>query len=102
MVLPRAYGQVTLAYASSLVQELLTASMGGSVMYFETEYFGGAGSQGAAVFRSGEIAYGPKAAEVGPIIEALELLEIRTSAQGADAFQTVGLGRHRQTVDLLG
>ncbi len=88
--------------ASSLVQELLTASMDGSVMYFETEYFGGAGSQGAVVFRSGEIAYGPKAAKDGPINEALSLLGIRTTAPGADAFQTVGLGKHRRTADWLG
>lgn len=88
--------------ASSLVQELLAASVDGSLMYFETEYFGGAGSQGAAVFQSGAIAYGPKAAEVGPINEALALLGVRTSTSGVDAFQSVGLGRHRWTADWLG
>lgn len=87
--------------ASSLAQELLAASMDGGLLYFETEYFGGTGSQGAAVFRGGEIAYGPKVAEFGPINEALELLGVRSSSSEVDAFQTVGLDRHRWTADWL-
>jgi hypothetical protein len=71
-------------------------------MYFETEYFGGTGSQGAAVFRAGEVAYGPKAAVSGPINEALALLGVRTPSVGTDAFEAVGLGRHRRTDDWLG
>jgi hypothetical protein len=88
--------------ASSLVQELLAASVNGGLLYFETEYFGGKGSQGAAVFRAGEIAYGPKAAEVGPINEALGFLGVHTSSSEVDAFQTVGLDRHRWTAAWLG
>lgn len=87
--------------ASSLVQELLAASAEGNLMYFETEYFGGAGSQGAAVFRAGKFAYGPKAAVAGPINEALALLGVPSSSSGVDAFQTVGLGRYRWTADWL-
>ena len=71
-------------------------------MYFETEYFGGLGLQGAAVFQVGDIAYGPKAAKFGPINEALALLGVRTPASELDEFQTVGIGRYRSTADWLG
>ena len=70
-------------------------------MYFETDYFGGAGCQGAAVFRSGATVFGPKSAEHGPINEALSLLGVRCVAPAHDEFETVGLHRHRRTDDWL-
>lgn len=81
--------------SEQLVQELRTASMGASIMYFETDYFGGMGAQGAAVFADGELAYGPASAESGPINEALALLGVVVTPPAKDAFDAVGLGQHR-------
>ncbi|SFU40531.1 hypothetical protein SAMN05216350_101781 [Polaromonas sp. YR568] len=85
-----------------LVRELSMASSRGSLMYFETEYFGGEGAQGATVFRDGTIVLGPKSAETGPINEALALLGVRVIAPARDEFETLGLDRHRHTEDWLG
>lgn len=60
----------------------------------ETDYFGGAGDQAAAVY-SGEIeVMAPTTAKVGPINEALRHLGVRESVE-TDEFDTVGLGRFR-------
>jgi len=88
--------------SEQLAKELRLASVGGMLMYFETEYFGGSGVQGAAVFCDGATVFGPKAAEFGPINEALARLGVRVSSPGRDEFDTVGLDRHRHTEDWLG
>lgn len=64
-----------------------------TLLYFETEYFGGMGTQGAAVFRDGELVFGPQAAELGPINNALAVLGVRTVPPAVDEFETVGLHR---------
>jgi hypothetical protein len=69
------------------------ASERAMLLYFETEYFGGMGSQGAAVFRDGELVFGPQAAELGPINNALAVLGVRTVPPAVDEFETVGLQR---------
>jgi hypothetical protein len=74
----------------------------GPVMYFETEYFGGEGAQGAVVFRDGIAIYGPISARIGPINKALALLGVRVQPPARDEFETVGLQRHRSTADWLG
>lgn len=78
---------------------LCAASATATLLYFETEYFGGMGTQGAAVFRDGEIVFGPQSAELGPINSALALLGVRTQAPATDEFETVGLHRHASTED---
>lgn len=87
--------------SEELASELKSASIGGALMYFETEYFGGTGTQGAAVFQDGTLIYGPAAAEFGPINKALALLGVGVVAPAADEFETVGLQRHRSTEDWL-
>jgi hypothetical protein len=89
--------------------QLLTAwSVQGPVAYVEAEYFGGAGTQAAAVWHAGALALGPlvetgvpiKPAKPSPINQALQGLGV--SAQGySDEFEAVGLGRHRDMDDWL-
>ncbi|WP_257387164.1 hypothetical protein [Tahibacter caeni] len=82
-------------YLSPALTAVLQAlSARSTLLYFETEYFGGMGTQGAAVFRDGELVFGPQAAELGPINNALAVLGVRTVPPAIDEFETVGLHRH--------
>jgi hypothetical protein len=85
--------------SDEFIDALHTASRGGALMYFETDYFGGQGIQTAAVFQDGALVFGPESAELGPINAALQLLGIRVKPPAVDEFDTVGLGRHRHTED---
>jgi hypothetical protein len=77
------------------------------VAYVEAEYFGGVGSQFAAVWRRGALVLGPlvlaedeprPAAGMSPISQALRQLGV--SAGGHyDEFDAIGLGRHRDLED---
>jgi hypothetical protein len=87
--------------SKQLASEIASASQDGFVVYIETEYFGGMGTQGAAVFLNGALVYGPKSAEIGPINEALHFVGVEISAPADDEFETVGLNRHRSTEDWL-
>jgi hypothetical protein len=79
----------------------------GPAAYVEADYFGGTGSQFAAVWRAGDLVLGPifkpeDAPPPGPgnspISQALRALG--ASADGHfDEFDAVGLGRHRRTED---
>jgi len=80
---------------SGLIKVLRRSSRAGDFAYIETEYSGGAGTQGAAVFQSGALKFGPKRAEIGPINEALAMLGMTSGDPPDDAFERVGLGRHR-------
>ena len=83
--------------ADQLIDELRLASRQGTLMYFETEYLGGLGYQGAAVFQHGELIFGPQSAKTGAINQGLKLLGIRIKPTARDEFETIGLGRHRDT-----
>jgi hypothetical protein len=87
--------------SEQLVRELKIGSFWGSLLYFETEYFGGDGAQGAAVFRQNELVFGPQWATFGPINEALAMLGVRVVPPAYDEFEAVGLQRHRGTEDWL-
>jgi hypothetical protein len=70
--------------------------------YVEAEYFGGVGTQVAAVWDTGERVMGPLAVHEGPPVLAspspisLALRRLGVSADGhVDEFDAVGLGRHR-------
>ncbi|MFT2720119.1 hypothetical protein ACMT4L_08965 [Deinococcus sp. A31D244] len=68
--------------------------------YVEAEYFGGTGSQVAAVWDGGRVFWGPERRERGPINHALRLLGVhRTDSH--DEFGSVGLDRHRHLEDWL-
>jgi GNAT superfamily N-acetyltransferase len=80
-----------------LLDELGRASCEGPLIYFETEYFGGVGGQGAAVFQDGQLIFGPQWAEIGPINHALKLLGTRIEPPAQDEFETVSLHLHRDS-----
>ncbi|MDH6124340.1 hypothetical protein [Kitasatospora sp. GP82] len=84
-------------------------SKAGPVAYVEADYFGGHGSQQAAVWVDGKIELGPLAsapgepfpAEGSPISRVLRRLGAHSSC-GGDEFEAVGLGRHRHLEGWLG
>lgn len=85
------------------------ASRGGVLAYLETEFFGGIGTQGAAVWAGGVLVLGPLALEFGqqtrrpasmwPINAALKRIGVVPAAQ-RDAFETFGLGAYRSIDDV--
>jgi hypothetical protein len=87
--------------SEQLATEIARASQDGVIVYIETEYFGGTGSQGAALFENGALTYGPKSAELGPINEALRMIGVTSDASAVDEFEAVGLTRHRSNADWL-
>ena len=87
---------------------LATWSVRGPVAYVEADYFGGVGSQVAAVWDAGQLVLGPTAEpehsftpeHPSPISQALQRLGV--SARGHfDEFEAVGLDRHRNMEDWL-
>lgn len=83
-------------------------SIAGPLAYVEADYFGGTGTQTAAVWDAGVLAVGPlhlaqghpAAADGTPISQALRRLGV-TCHGCDDEFDTVGLGRHRYTEDWI-
>jgi hypothetical protein len=95
---PRTWGFEGLSAGVEDLVVLLSARS--PVAYVEAEYFGGVGSQAAAVFESGQLILGPlfekDVTGKSPISRVLHTLGIH-AAVGLDEFDTVGLGRHRST-----
>ena len=92
--------------STRLMQVLAAASSEGPVVYIETDYFGGTGSQAAVAFLDGEMVLAGHDAGAGdpqrgdwPINKALRLLGVSGSG-GRDAFDILGLGRFRDVSDL--
>ena len=75
-------------------------SLLGPIAYIETEYFGGVGGQGAAVYSRGETVMAPDWRESGPIDRALALIGVKRPLLG-DRFQALGLNRYRSNDDLI-
>lgn len=103
---PGAYVAGFAYLSASLTEALAAASSEGPVVYIETEYFGGTGSQAAAVFVDGEMVLAEHQADTrdthrrdGPINKALRLLGVSASG-GRDEFDTLGLGRFRDVAAL--
>jgi hypothetical protein len=86
--------------SKELVEGLMNASTNALIMYFETEYFGGEGRQGAALFQGGRVDF-IQSAKIGPINRGLALLGVRVVTPAIDEFQSIGLDRHRTTADWL-
>lgn len=82
-----------------LVAQLRELSRGGRVAYVEAEYFGGAGEQRSVVWEAGA-ALGEPEESSHAINDALRSLGVQ-AAEGADRFDTLGLGRHRSVDDWL-
>lgn len=70
----------------------------GPLVYLETEYFGGAGDQGAVAFINGSTIPPTPATDDNAINTALKCVGI-PSADSFDEFAYIGLGRHRHTYD---
>ncbi|QGZ95049.1 hypothetical protein [Terricaulis silvestris] len=58
--------------------------------YIETEYHGGAGAQGAVLFRNGAVSWGPVQGDIGPINNVLKLVGV-SKGEKHDEFEAVGL-----------
>lgn len=84
---------------SKVVALLMEASKEDAVVYVETEYFGGAGDQGAVVAREGKIVFGPAGGD-GSINAALGLIGAKKEA-ASDEFAAIGLGRFRSNNDWI-
>ncbi len=90
---------------ADLTNRLMGASSLSPILYFETDYFGGMGDQAAVLFESGRVVLGPKRSTgggrpaVAPISEALGMMGMHTV--GSDAFEAIGLAKHRHTEDWL-
>jgi hypothetical protein len=72
----------------------------GPVAYIETEYFGGTGGQGAAVYADRRVVMKPEWGGSGPINRALKLLGVQRGLLG-DRFSALGLGVYRSNDDLI-
>jgi hypothetical protein len=63
----------------SLLALLKDFSIHGDLVYIETEYHGGTGSQGAVLLRNGTVAFGPTSSDYSQINLALRELGIKLS-----------------------
>jgi hypothetical protein len=75
-------------------------SLLGPIAYIETEYFGGVGGQGAAVYSGGETVMEPEWQGSGPIDRALRLIGVKRLLLG-DRFRALGLEEYRSNDDLV-
>jgi len=95
-----ARSEVFWKFPGSLATVFQRVSAHGPIAYIETDYFGGAGTQAAAVWRDGRLLMSPAKARRGPINRALRHLGVRFTWP-RDAFQTVGLHRYRDNDDWI-
>jgi hypothetical protein len=65
----------------------------GPIAYIETEYLAGEGYERCAVWHNAELALGPLDG-AGAVNQVLQALGVKTRP-GQEAFDAVGLGRHR-------
>ena len=72
----------------------------GPLAYIETEYFGGIGGQGAAVYAGREVILAPEWRESGVINRALKQIGMRRRPF-ADRFMALGLDAYRSNDDLM-
>ena len=66
----------------------------------ETDYFGGHGSQSAAVYQGGMRLFAEWSTEIGPINRALKMIGVFTR-HGKDEFDTLGLGKYQSFDELF-
>ncbi|MES2598904.1 MAG: hypothetical protein V4662_26465 [Verrucomicrobiota bacterium] len=80
----------------SLIQFCVEHSRHGPLVYLETEYFGGMGTQSAAAFSDGSLLSPTPLVGIGAINTALRSIGI-VATTAADEFDHIGLSRHRHT-----
>lgn len=83
----------------ALVEWLRRTSRRGDPVHLETDYFGGDGDPGAAVFRSRETALPPRRCERGIIDETLARVGAELRPGGSDRFEALRLGDFRSNED---
>jgi hypothetical protein len=91
------------AAAESLGPVLAPASVRGPVAYVHIEMAGGPPDEAVCVWRDGELVWRAAGESLDERFspEALRTIGV-VAADGADEFDTLGLGRHREMVDWLG
>jgi len=87
--------------SESLAELLKTLSRQGTVLYLETDYFGGLGGQSALLFGGGAAIFGPNNSDDTSISEALRMMGVKRGADDFDEFDAVGLGAYRSNEDWL-
>lgn len=87
--------------SEELSNMLIRGSSEADIMYFETKYFGGQGSQSTVVYRANKAIYGPKQSQSSVISEALELMGAKVESGHYDTFESVGLANFRSSESLL-
>ena len=79
------------------------ASMAGPVAFIHIASFGGTADEAVAVWRDGELVWQARAEDLDQerlSAEALRLVGV-VATPGNDEFDTLGLGRHRETEDWI-
>lgn len=84
--------------SQEFIQVLAALSQFGKLVYFETEYFGGMGSQCAVAFNGGSMIPNTLLSGEGSINTALKAIGVISSST-MDEFDHIGLSRHRNTSD---
>ncbi|MFO1438590.1 MAG: hypothetical protein U1F81_09715 [Verrucomicrobiaceae bacterium] len=84
--------------SKDLIHTLSELSMSGRLVYFETEYFGGMGSQSAVAFEGGSIIPTTLQSGDGVINKALRAIGVVSNSE-VDEFDYIGLSLHRNTSD---
>lgn len=82
-----------------LAEACSSLSQFGIVAYVEAEFFGGVGQQVVVAWENQQIAMGPLE-DAGAINKALRLFGVKRG-RGGDEFDSVDLGRHRETEEWL-
>jgi hypothetical protein len=77
--------------------EALAGHFAERVAYLEAEFFGGEGTQAAAIWEKGELVFGPVVKPTA-INEALQKLGV-VKGDHHDEFDAMGFGSHRNTSD---
>jgi hypothetical protein len=97
-----ALAKPTLRVSDGLQALAIEISHSSPVAYIDTYYFGGQGGQDALVWDKGSVTFSPSTQGYKqiwpntPISQALRLIGI-VAEEGVDEFDTVGLGKHRET-----
>ncbi len=89
----RRWGDAEYAFVKRLAR-------GATAAYVETDYFGGGGEQAAVAARDGNVVFGPRHGEHGPINSVLRILGVRKE-QDLDEFDTLGLRLFRDNGKLV-
>lgn len=100
VVTPRETGDEFMLLTPAFETYLRQLSVGGSLAYVETEYFGGTGGQGALVYADGVVRMNPEWDDSGTINRALELIGVPRPMNG-DRFAHIGFANVRDNEDIL-